>query len=199
MTPPLSSKWTIAAYLLVIIFMAFGGTMLYLSRPQPTTITIHPPQPTATSAPSATPRPILVYVTGAVTRPEATYALPYGSRVQDAVAAAGSFAEAANRTLVNLAGILRDGDQIHVPSIAAENEESPNLVLPTPLGGELLRINSANESALQSLPGVGPALAQRIIAYRDEFGPIEDFADLDKIAGIGEATIAKWQDLVAFD
>ncbi|MDE2818937.1 MAG: helix-hairpin-helix domain-containing protein [Chloroflexota bacterium] len=191
-----SSKITIVVYLLAIIFMAFGGTMLYLSRPEPTTITINPPLPTATNAPTATPGPILVYVTGAVILPESTHELPFGSRVQDAIAAAGGFANSANKTLVNVAGILRDGDQIHVPSV---DEQSLGLSLPTPSGGDLLRINTASENELLSLPGVGPALAGRIAAYRDEIGSIDSFAELDKISGIGEATIAKWQDLIAFD
>ncbi|MCY4018853.1 MAG: helix-hairpin-helix domain-containing protein [Chloroflexi bacterium] len=191
-----SSKLTIAVYLAVIIFMAFGGTMLYLSRPEPTTITINPPVPTGTNAPTTTPGPILVYVTGAVILPESTYELPFGSRVQDAIAAAGGFADSANKTLVNLAGILRDGDQIHVPSV---DEHDLGLALPTPSGGELLRINRASEQELLLLPGVGPALAGRIVAYRDEIGRIDSFAELDKISGIGEATIAKWQDLIAFD
>ena len=168
--------------------------MLYLSRPEPTTITINPPQPTATNAPTATPGPVLVYVTGAVRLPESTHELPYGSRVQDAIAAAGGFAEVANKTLVNVAGILRDGDQIHVPSV-----EEPVLNLPTPSGGQVLRINTASEQELQSLPGVGPALAGRIAAYRDENGRIDSFAELDEISGIGEATIANWQDLISFD
>ncbi len=189
-----SSKITIVVYLLAIIFMAFGGTMLYLSRPEPTTITINPPLPTATNAPTATPGPILVYVTGAVILPESTHELPFGSRVQDAIAAAGGFADSANKTLVNVAGILRDGDQIHVPSV-----DEQGLGLPTPSGGDLLRINTASENELLSLPGVGPALAARIAAYRDEIGSIDSFAELDKISGIGEATIAKWQDLIAFD
>ncbi|MDE2949460.1 MAG: helix-hairpin-helix domain-containing protein [Chloroflexota bacterium] len=191
-----SSKITLVVYLLAIIFMAFGGTMLYLSRPEPTTITINPPLPTATNAPTATPGPILVYVTGAVILPESTHELPFGSRVQDAIAAAGGFANSANKTLVNVAGILRDGDQIHVPSV---DEQSLGLSLPTPSGGDLLRINTASENELLSLPGVGPALAGRIAAYRDEIGSIDSFAELDKISGIGEATIAKWQDLIAFD
>ncbi len=136
--------------------------------------------------------------------PETTFELPFGSRVQDAIAAAGGFTDSANRTLVNLAGILRDGDQVHVPTLDESgddhgDEQSSELTLPTPSGGELLRINRASEKELLALPGVGPALARRIIAYRDEMGRIANFADLDKISGIGEATIAKWQDLIAFD
>ena len=170
--------------------------MLYLSRPEPTTITINPPVPTATDAPTATPGPILVYVTGAVNLPESTHELPFGSRVQDAIAAAGGFADSANKTLVNVAGIMRDGDQIHVPSV---DDDGLGLTLPTPSGGELLRINRASKDELLALPGVGPALARRIVAYRDEMGHIDSFAELDEISGIGEATIAKWQDLIAFD
>ena len=169
--------------------------MLFRSRPEPAVITIHPPLPTATDAPTATPSPILVYVTGAVQNPELTIELPFGSRVADAVDAAGGFTDSANKTLVNLAGILRDGDQVHVPSLT----DNAAVELPTPSGGAKVFINRATIEELQALPGVGPALAERIVNYRDSVGQFADLPELDNVPGVGEATLEKWRDLIAFD
>ena len=191
-----SSRLAIVIFVVVIILIGFGGTMLYLSRPEPAVITIIPPKPTATVAPTATRGPILVYLTGEMLNPEETYELPYGSRVEDAVRAAGGLTEHANTTLVNMAAILRDGDQVHVPSILSNETE---FELPTPPGGQKIYINTATEEELQALPGVGPALAGQIVRYRDEFGAFEKLADLDMVSGIGEATLNKWQNLIAFD
>ena len=169
--------------------------MLFRSRPEPAVITINPPLPTATDAPTATPSPILVYVTGAVQNPELTIELPFGSRVADAVDAAGGFTISANKTLVNLAGILRDGDQVHVPSLT----DNAAVELPTPSGGAKVFINRATIEELQALPGVGPALAERIVNYRDSVGQFADLPELDNVPGVGEATLEKWRDLIAFD
>ena len=169
--------------------------MLFRSRPEPAVITINPPLPTATDAPTATPSPILVYVTGAVQNPELTIELPFGSRVADAVDAAGGFTDSANKTLVNLAGILRDGDQVHVPSLT----DNAAVELPTPSGGAKVFINRATIEELQALPGVGPALAERIVNYRDSVGQFADLPELDNVPGVGEATLEKWRDLIAFD
>lgn len=166
-----------------------------MSRPEPAIITISPPIPTATNAPTATPSPILVYVTGAVQHPERTFDLPFGSRVADAIAAAGGFTDQANKTLVNLAGILRDGDQVHVPSLI----DGDVVELPTPSGGAKVFVNQATIEELQMLPGVGPALAQRIVSYREGVGRFADLVDLDNVQGIGEATLEKWRDLIVFD
>ena len=189
-----SSLLSAFALLVLAALIIFGGIMLFLSRPEPATITIHPPVPTATEAPTATPSPILVYVTGAVRNPETTYRLPYASRVSDAIEAAGGFTEMADRSLVNLAAVLRDGDQVHSPSADSAAPE-----LPTPPGGAMVWVNSATAEELQTLPGVGPALAERILQYREQTGSFTVLADLDNVPGVGEATLEKWRDLVAFD
>lgn len=185
---------SVFALLVLAALIAFGATMLFLSRPEQATITIHPPVPTATESPTSTPSPILVYVTGEVLNPETTHELPYSSRVSDAIEAAGGFTDMANRTMVNLAAVLRDGDQVHVPSADSEAPE-----LPTPPGGAIVYVNSASAVELQSLPGVGPALAERILQYREQSGRFAGLADLDNVPGIGEATLEKWRELVAFD
>ena len=181
--------------LIVAAMIAFAGIMLFMSRPEPAIITINPPLPTATNAPTATPSPILVYVTGAVQQPELTFELPFGSRVADAIAAAGGFTDQANKTLVNLAGILRDGDQVHVPALT----DGGAVELPTPSGGAKVFVNQATLEELQALPGVGPALAERIVNYREGVGRFAVLADLDNVPGIGEATLEKWRDLIVFD
>lgn len=192
-----SARTTIIAFAVVIIMILIGGGLLLASRPAPVQITINPPEPTATPEPTETPAPILVYVTGEVAEPEQTVSLPFGSRVQDAVDAAGGFTDDANLEAVNLAGILRDGDQVHVPSI---NEEAvAELDLPTPSGGGVIYINSATQAELETLPGVGPALAARIIDYRDANGPFADMEALDAVSGIGPSMLENLEGLISFE
>ncbi|MCY3799196.1 MAG: ComEA family DNA-binding protein [Chloroflexi bacterium] len=183
-------------FLVLIILISLSGALLLLSRPEPIVITIKPPPPTATPKPSPTPRPILVYVSGEVSQRGTQHFLPYGSRVSDAVAAAGGFTDLANKELVNLAGMLRDGDQVHVPAIGTDIIDG---ALPTPSGGKLVRVNSASQEELETLPRVGPAMAQRIIEYREQVGPFSTLADLDQVSGIGPSTLEALEDLIAFD
>jgi competence protein ComEA len=137
-----------------------------------------------------------VYVTGAVARPNTVYTLPVGSHVQDAVAAAGGAAANADISRVNMAGILRDGDQVHVPAMGEVNVNAP---LPTKSGGTLVFINTATQEELETLPGIGPAMAQRIIDYRQTNGRISSFEDFDRIQGVGPALLENLQGLVSFD
>ena len=190
----LSAKATISPFVAFLSVIAVVAVFLWHSRPEPTSIAIHPPPPTATPMPTATPGPLQVYVTGEVVNPQQTYNLPASSRVDDAVKAAGGFTSAADQTRINLAGLLRDGDQIHVPAIDADDIE-----LPTPLGGEKVRINSATQSELESLPGIGPVTAASIIEYREEAGGFAALDDLDEVPGIGPATLENLRDLVAFN
>lgn len=191
-----SSRASLIVFLILVVLVSLSGALLLLARPAPVLIAIKPPPPTATPIPSPTPRPILVYVTGEVSQRGTQHFLPYGSRVSDAVAAAGGFTGRANAELVNLAGILRDGDQVHVPAIESNNIDG---ALPTPSGGALVRINSASQEELESLPRVGPSMAQRIIEYREQVGPFSSLADLDRVSGIGPATLEVLEDLIAFD
>ncbi len=194
MSSEFPAKLVVLAFLILTMMLIVAGALVVLSRPEPTIITIHPPRPTATPAPTATQLPILVYVTGEVEQPEITYSLPYGSRVSDAVAAAGGLTEHANRSLVNLAGRLRDGDHVHAPALGEVAGK-----LPTPSGGQRVYINSATQAELESLPNIGAVTARRIIEYRELEGEFRSLDDLDKVAGIGEATLEKLKDLIAFD
>lgn len=191
--PEPSPKVTILVFVVVLLSIIGGAALLLSTQPQPVQIIINPPVPTGTPLPSDTPAPIMVYITGAVANPEQTLTLPPGSRVQDAIDAAGGTTETADLELVNLASILRDGDQIHVPEI---NQE---VALPTASGGGIVHINSATVEELDALPGVGPALAERIIAYRELNGPFTALEDLDHVEGIGPALLADLQGLIVFD
>ena len=132
-------------------------------------------------------------VAGAVVNP-GVYSLPRGSRVNDAVRAAGGFSPDADPDAVNLAAFLADGMRIYVPrrgaptpsAVAVISTASPNS---TP--SELLDINSATAEELEALPHIGPTLAERIIEYRQEHGPFHNVDELLNVKGIGSSLLAK--------
>jgi competence protein ComEA len=191
---------------LVLILAIVGGAAVFaLRRPAPTAMTIIPPPPTSTPAPSATPEPsatpgpIEVYVTGAVGNPGVLVTIPYESRARDAIDMAGGLTEDADLERVNLAQILRDGDQVHVFSVNDVIAGEGEVVLATPSDAGIVYINSASAEELDVLPGVGPALASRIIAYREENGPFASLEDLDNVSGIGPSTLEAIAPMVSFE
>ena len=185
---------TIAVFVVVTLALIGAGVLLLQSQPQPIRIDVVPPAPTATPSPSPTPAPITVYVTGAVGKPGALVTLPHDSRVQAAIDAAGGAAAGADLERVNLAAILRDGDQVDVPEQGA-----PAVAVATRPGGPVVRVNTATVEELDTLPDIGPALAQRIVDFRAANGPFKDLQSLDKVEGIGPALLQKLAGLVAFD
>ena len=188
-------RWIILIF--VVLAIVGGSVVLLTYHPAPVQITILPPPPTATSAPSATPGPVRIYVTGAVINPATLYTLPPNSRVSDAIAAAGGLADDADPSGINQAAVLHDGDQIDVPAIGTRKSSGSVNALPT--AGGLVHINSASEQDLRALPGCGPSLAKTIVAYRDKNGPFKSMADLDKVPGVGPSRLQQWQSLIAFD
>lgn len=148
----------------------------------------HLPAPTAPDEVSE-PAQVHVHVSGAVRIP-GLYRLPQGSRVLDAVAAAGGFAETAEESAVNLARPIGDGEQLHVP------QEGDGDGAGAPEGGGTVDINTAGPDALETLPGIGPALASRIVAWREENGRFGSVDDLLAVAGIGDRVLAGLRDLV---
>lgn len=147
-----------------------------------------------TPAASATPASRLyVHVSGAVRTP-GLYVLPAGSRVVDAIAAAGGFADDADRDGVNLARTVTDGEQIVVPVAGA----APETGAPATAGGAntLIDLNTATAEQLDTLPRVGPAMADRIIAWRTENGRFTSVDDLLSVPGIGDKMLAAIRDLV---
>jgi competence protein ComEA len=129
----------------------------------------------------------MVHVTGAVLSP-GLYFLPEGSRVNDAVEAAGGFLENADISFVNLAGIIKDGEKIHIPELL------PGLSIGG--SGLLVNINFATQTELENLPGIGPTLAKRIIDYRNQYGFFDSIDSLKEVPGFGEAVFEQIKDLI---
>jgi competence protein ComEA len=145
--------------------------------------------------PSTTSRPptagtFPVYVSGWVSTP-GVVEVTEGAIVADAVAAAGGALEGAMLDTVNLARPLVEGDHVQVPG----PDDPPAVASGTGASG-LISINTADVSALDELPGVGPVLAERIIAHREANGPFETVEDLLEVPGIGEAKLASMRDLI---
>ena len=151
-----------------------------------------------TLRPPPTEQPIVVQIAGAVPRP-GVYALARGSRVQDAISAAGGFLAEADKTGINLARALEDGEQLEIPYT-----EGASPVLGTPLpastesasSAELININTASLAELDSLPGIGPTTAQKIIDYREQSGPFLAKEDIINVSGIGPGTYERIKDLI---
>jgi len=144
---------------------------------------------------------IVVHVVGAVIRPE-VYSLPSGSRVADAIKAAGGGLGNAALGSLNLARILADGEQVYVPTA---DEVAAGVVSPpaAPGGvssgadaGGLVDINRASAAELDALPGVGPSTAQKIVDDREANGPFSTPEDLMRVTGIGAKKFDALKDLV---
>ncbi len=175
-------------YILIILinFILTGGAVILLNRPEPTPIVISEPPPTPT------PRPILVYVSGAVENPD-VYPLQAEAIVKEAIQAAGGATEEADLERINLAKRVHDGEHIHVPKIGEAvgppmSEESGKI-----------NINTATLEELDSLPGIGPVYAQRIVEYRTQKGPFKTIEEIMNVPGIGEKMFEKIKDLITVD
>jgi competence protein ComEA len=133
---------------------------------------------------------IFVHVVGAVTRP-GLFELRDGDRVVDAVAAAGGFTDAADQSQVNLARFVSDGEQLAVPVIG----QAPAPGAAGTVAGKV-NLNTADLSTLETLPRVGPAMAQRIIDWRTANGRFTAVEDLMSVTGVGDKTFEQLKKLV---
>ncbi|HET8606949.1 MAG TPA: ComEA family DNA-binding protein [Gaiellaceae bacterium] len=140
----------------------------------------------------AAPR-LVVDVAGAVRRP-GLYRLAPGTRVADALAAAGGAAPRADVAAVNLAAPLADGEQVLVPARGAAGGAAGGAAAPA--AGGPVDLNSASPEQLDALPGIGPSTAAKIVAYRQAHGPFRSLAELDAVPGIGAGRIAQLKGLV---
>ncbi len=140
---------------------------------------------TPTSAVEAERVDVIVHVSGAVAAP-GVYSLPSTARVVEAVEAAGGATIEADLHQLNLAAIVGDGQQIRIPVVG---ELLPSLPAPGSSAGPV-DLNRGDLVALQSLPGVGPATAEAIVAFREEHGPFRSVDDLLDVPGIGPSKLA---------
>ena len=136
---------------------------------------------------------VTVDVAGAVNKP-GVYALPGNSRVIDAIKAAGNTITGADVSDINLARIIRDGEQVYVypPVVRNGISQSRILTLKPRVNGPII-LNRASAKELEALSGIGPVLASRIIAYRTAHGPFVALEELLKVSGIGAAKFAQFK------
>jgi competence protein ComEA len=174
-----------------ILFGLFVALLIWV-------ISRNPRGQAVTLRPVPTEKPIVVHVTGAVPRP-GVYALAQGSRVQDAISAAGGFLADAEKGGINLARALEDGEQLDIPYAQGASPvigtESPVLTEP-PSSAELININTASQSELETLPGIGPSTAQKIIQYREQNGPFVSTENIVNVPGIGPGTYERIKNLI---
>jgi competence protein ComEA len=208
--------------ILVVVILAGGGywmlkhfhPALFLGEPDLVVETEAVPPPSV--PPTPTPKPeIAVHVAGAVKVP-GVYYLATGARIHEAIEKAGGTTDRADVHSLNLAAIIRDGQQIDVPEIrqipdvkqhAPVSNAAQEYTIPTspdlsatpqpstrrsaPLDGSYININTATSQELQTLRGIGPAMARRIIEYRQTSGGFSTVDDLTNVKGIGEKTLEK--------
>lgn len=164
---------------------------------------------------------VIVHMCGRVETP-GVYELPAGSRIIDGVEAAGGFAENACPEAVNLSSVLRDSQRIYIPSVEeTEGMSLYNATLPanageksenasgTAVGGEMagnsmgtagkININTADESTLTLITGIGETRAKSIIKYRENHGGFKRIEDIMNVSGIGEASFEKMKDMITVE
>lgn len=154
---------------------------------------IHDPAPSSTPQPVAAGAPIFVHILGEVNQP-GLYQLRDGDRAIDAVAAAGGYTHTADKRQLNLARFLSDGEQIYIPAMG--EAPTPGAEASSGAVGGKVNLNTADAATLETLPRVGPAMAQRIIDWRMSNGRFSALEDLMSVSGIGEKTFAQLKDLV---
>lgn len=177
-----------AAALLVVLALAGRYTLGSEAPAEP-----RPRAAVVTARPAAAPA-LTVHVVGAVRAP-GLYRLREGSRVDDAIRRAGGAKPKAALELVNLAAPVADGQQVVVPARGEAGPVSTGAGGSAPTGG-LVHLNSATLEELDTLPGVGPVTAQRIIDYRTANGAFSSVDELDAVPGIGPARLEQLRPLV---
>jgi competence protein ComEA len=180
-----------------LVLLLFVGSKLF-ARPQVDAALAPPAAPPAETATTATG--VVVDVVGAVRRP-GLYRLEPGTRIADAVSRAGGATPKADLSLINLAAPLADGEQVVVPkrgvaAVAAPAGGAAGSVAGAPSTGPV-HLSTATLEQLDSLPGIGPVTAQKILDYRQKHGAFTSVDELDAVPGIGPARLDQLKDLVA--
>ena len=139
---------------------------------------------------------LVIDVAGAVLNP-GVYSLPMNSRVVDAIAAAGNVLKGADVSDINLARILKDGEQVYVYAASRGSSSSRSTARSAPPRNTgPIAINRASAKELEALDGIGPVLASRIVAYRNANGPFVTLEALLEVSGIGPAKFAQFKEKI---
>jgi competence protein ComEA len=167
--------WWAIPFGVVCGFLA-AGLLLLASRP-PRGIPVQ-------LLPAPTPVPLQVYVVGAVANPGLHF-VPSGSRVKDAIEAAGGLLPIANAISINQAAFVEDGERVYIPDTSQSLADSSSSSTHSTAGTALININTAAKADLELLPGIGPVTAEKIIAYRNEKGYFRSVEAILEVPGIG--------------
>jgi len=187
----------------ILLYIAFGvvcgllgaGILFLTSRPPRGDVILLSPPPT--------PRLWVVQVSGAIVNP-GVYELPAGSRVRDAVLAAGGLAAEADASAINLAALLEDGQNIVIQAKITidplfAQKSAPLSVTVEPASSRSININTAALEELVDLPDIGPVIAQSIIDFRTTNGPFTAIEEIMKVSGIGQVTFEKIKGLITVE
>lgn len=181
--PNIDPKLFRLALIVATISLVAGSWLWFQGRPEP----IQNIEISTIETELATSN-VFVHVAGEV-KSAGVYELKSGSRVIDAIEAAGGVTKSADITTLNLARVLFDGEQIFVgdKSNAAAMNSAPGKI----------SLNQANASELDTLPGIGPVIAARIVEHRTQNGPFKNIAEIKDVSGIGDSLFGKIKDLVS--
>jgi competence protein ComEA len=187
-------RWEVSPRVIVtlgVVAAIIGALVVWAPRPEgavgsaPLAVGEESPTPSAVSGAL-----VSVHVAGAVQKP-GVYELAFGSRVTDAIEAAGGPVDGAQLESINLARQVVDGEQVLLPT-----QEEASASAWQSVDGRI-NINSATASQLEDLPGVGPVLASRIVAYREHHGQFASVDALEAVTGVGPAILAGLADAAA--
>lgn len=185
--------------LVVVLAVTLGGAGLWYVRSLPRPVEVasvaERGRPAGASASPSPALMLLVDVAGWVRSP-GVYEFPEGARVIDAIDAAGGARPGAMLQALNLAAPLVDGTQVLVPREGEQGVVPPAAGGGGAVAGGLINVNTATAAELETLPGVGEVLAQRIIDHRTENGPFTSVDQLVDVSGIGDAILGSIRELV---
>ncbi|MDQ2984141.1 MAG: helix-hairpin-helix domain-containing protein [Actinomycetota bacterium] len=189
---PLTRRRALFAAAAGVVLLVLAGKLAGAGAP-----TGAPPPPPTPVPTNSAPSRLVVDVVGAVRQP-GLYRLAQGARIADAVTRAGGVTPRADLELINLAAPLADGEQVVVPRRGAGAGDTGSSVSgagASPSGP--VHLNNATLEQLDSLPGVGPVTAQKILDYREQHGAFSSVDALDAVPGIGPARLDTLRELVA--
>ncbi len=169
--------WQVLVLGILIGLLAAAGILIVASEPRGEPIQL---------LPLVTPTEIIIYISGGVVHP-GVYHLSPGSRIEQAVTAAGGLTTSADAGRADLARLLTDGDQVYIPNLGEEVNSSsaaaPSLTIAS------IDVNTATVEDLDSLPGIGTVKAQSIVTYRETHGYFTSLDELLNVPGIGASLL----------